>query len=1618
MTIFTVNSLGDAGTGSGDSGDLRYCINQADADDGPNQIDFDPSLFNTPQTITLSSGPLELSDTGWTQSIIGPAAGVTISGGGSSRVFEIESGVTTSISGLTISGGSTSGYGGGLANYGTATLTDCTLSGNASAYRGGLFNSGSATLTDCTVSGNSGGGIDNSANLYLTDCTVSANTAADDGGGLLNTGTANLMGCTLSGNSASAGGGGLCNDGAAFLTNCTLSGNSSTNGGGVFNGYGSTLSLTFCTVSGNFAVEGGGGLYAEGNSAGGQYGYSPDLPYLTCTIVAGNTDSSGASDIGGESSVSGNVNLIGTGGSGGLVNGVDLNTVLTSLTGLGLAPLGNYGGPTQTVALLPGSPAIGGDVLAEYPGGSPTIFSDQRGEPLDSPIPDIGAFQSQGFTLTLADGSSPQSTEVGTAFVNPLSVTVTANNPVEPVAGGLLTFAAPAAGPSATLSGSTFTIGSDGVVSVTATANSSAGSYFVTATAGGSNSTEFDLTNTVLLTVNSLGDAGIGSNDSGDLRYCINQANADDGPTQIVFDSTLFSTPQTITLTSGELELSDTGGAVTITGPAAGVTISGGGNSRVFEIDSGVTASISGLTISGGSTSSANGGGLANYGTAMLSDCTLSGNSVSPAYSGGGVYNAEYASLTLTACLVSGNSAYIAGGLANDGTAFLTDCTVSGNHASYVGGVFNAGAAYLTMTGCTVSGNTAAHAAGGVANFGATTLTDSTISGNSASGDGGGLGNVGSATLTDCTLSGNSANNGGGVFNGYGHSLSLTSCTVSGNAAKSGTGGLYVGGAGGPYSNSYGYGSAPYLTDTIVAGNTDSSGASDIGGSVSVSGSYNLIGTGGSGGLVNGVDGNIVLTSITGLGLAPLGNNGGPTQTMALLPSSPAIGAGIAENGVTTDQRGDPLDFPNPDIGAYQTQPDLVVNTTADGSASSPGELSLRQAVALADSLGGFQTIAFDPTVFATAQTITLTSGELELSDTTGTVTINGPAAGLTISGGGNSRVFQIDQAVTASISGLTISGGSVSAASGGGIENSGALTLDDCTLSGNHVATGSSGYFGDGGGLANYGTATLNGCTVSGNSAANTSTGYGGGLGGYGGGVSNSGTIALTDCTLSGNSGSGLFNDGTATLTDCTLSGNSAGAGGGVQNQSAVTLTDCTLSGNDGQGGGLWNSGTANLIDSTVSGNNAFFAGGGGVFNAGTANLTDCTVSDNSAAYGGGLHGGTFTLTNTIVAGNTDPSGASDIDSVFYGGTNVSGSDNLIGTGGSAGLANGVNGNIVLTSLNNLGLAPLANNGGPTQTMALHSGSAAIGAGVIADYPGTTTPITTDQRGLPLDLPNPDIGAYQSQASQYSFVFLVSNQSFTYGTSGVTISCTLVCNGQLPVNESVVVTLNGVAQSATIGSDGTVAATFNLAGLSVADSPYTVSYAYAGDGTYAPASAFSSLTITPATLTITASPETKVYGMSDPALAYTATGFEGSDTAATVLTGALERSEAGTLAGEQAGSYAISQGTLAADGDYTINFISNTLTVTPASLTVTANPQTKVYGNADPTLTDTVTGLVDTTTDGVTIDDTSATVLSGDTGSVAVRRHWPESRWASTQSARERSPPIATTRSPSPAAR
>src|SRR5207237_2778690 len=111
------------------------------------------------------------------------------------------------------------------------------------------------------------------------------------------------------------------------------------------------------------------------------------------------------------------------------------------------------------------------------------------------------------------------------------------------------------------------------------------------------------------------------------------------------------------------------------------------------------------------------------------------------------------------------------------------------------------------------------------------------------------------------------------------------------------------------------------------------------------------------------------------------------------------------------------------------------------------GHLSLREAVRLVNANFGIDAITFEPTVFATAKSIVLGGTQLELSSD---VSISGPAAGVTVNGNNASRAFQIDSGVTATLTGLAVTGGYAVGDNGGGIDNHGTLTLTNCALSGN----------------------------------------------------------------------------------------------------------------------------------------------------------------------------------------------------------------------------------------------------------------------------------------------------------------------------------------------------------------------------------------------------------------------------------------------------------------------------------------------------------------------------------------------------------------------------------------
>jgi hypothetical protein len=356
-----------------------------------------------------------------------------------------------------------------------------------------------------------------------------------------------------------------------------------------------------------------------------------------------------------------------------------------------------------------------------------------------------------------------------------------------------------------------------------------------------------------------------------------------------------------------------------------------------------------------------------------------------------------------------------------------------------------------------------------------------------------------------------------------------------------------------------------------------------------------------------------------------------------------------------------------------------------------------------------------------------------------------------------------------------------------GGIFNSGTLTIAQSALSGNNGGGGAGRL---NGAILNQGTLTVANSTFSGNVMGFDGAGTGG--------IDNSGALTVTNSVFSSNTGGGvgaISNRGTATIYGSTFSRNvgsvNLGEGAGaIGNETTLTVTNCTFSGNRAvfQGGGIQNSGELTVTNSTFSGNTGGKFGGGivnaGPFgaNAGTVTVINSTFFDNIADYGGGgiANGGPFgapmrisNTAGTLIVTNSTFSGNSGGDilninsTAFLHATILGGKFN----GGNCSGATDHNfsaitdlsynisdddscGFTATGSLNNtdpmLDPAGLANNGGPTQTIALDSGSPAIDAIPLdscADQDGKA--LTTDQRGFPRPDAGEgvcDIGAYEFQ--------------------------------------------------------------------------------------------------------------------------------------------------------------------------------------------------------------------------------------------------------------------------------
>ena len=286
---------------------------------------------------------------------------------------------------------------------------------------------------------------------------------------------------------------------------------------------------------------------------------------------------------------------------------------------------------------------------------------------------------------------------------------------------------------------------------------------------------------------------------------------------------------------------------------------------------------------------------------------------------------------------------------------------------------------------------------------------------------------------------------------------------------------------------------------------------------------------------------------------------------------------------------------------------------------------------------------------------------------------------------------------------------------------------------------------------------------------------------------VSPSGIVNLSGLTLiNGNgtpngstnglvNGGAILNSGTLTIQQSAISGNvingnpttGSGRGGAIYNIGTLTVLSSTFNGNTstlGNGGGIANAGTLFVTNSTFSGNSS--KSGGAVENMANATISSSTFYGNSlvsgAQVGTGIsnNGGSLLLTNTIVDSynNLVPSGS----------LNPASSHNLFVSGGIGVPTNGTNGNIVVSSLGQLKLAPLANNGGPTKTIAELSGSPAIGA-------GTTTNVGLDQRGVTRHVV-PDIGAFEVVVPGAPFV--VTNPQSQSIAVGQTVTFSAAATG------------------------------------------------------------------------------------------------------------------------------------------------------------------------------------------------------------------------------------------------
>lgn len=563
--------------------------------------------------------------------------------------------------------------------------------------------------------------------------------------------------------------------------------------------------------------------------------------------------------------------------------------------------------------------------------------------------------------------------------------------------------------------------------------------------------------------------------------------------------------------------------------------------------------------------------------------------------------------------------------------------------------------------------------------------------------------------------------------------------------------------------------------------------------------------------------------------------------------------------------------------------PSLTSNINLSGPGSS--QLTIRR-----NSGGDYRILTIDSVT--TISGVTITNGRTP--DSIGGATAL-PGGGILQSGG---TLVLRDVVVTGNATGNggdNLSSGSSQGGwggFGGGINATGTLTMTDCVISNN--TTGNGGTGGGSGGSGGrgagiyfiFGTLTMTNVTITSNHTGN-SGGPTAGNSGYGGGMwlgddspqAGRGTnVDMSHVKITNNSTGDNITTGDAgggggiyvaavtivTLTDSEVSNNhtgnanpssfsgTAGSGGGVFNIGFLTVTNSLISGNktgdsvpgsNSTGGGISNYAALILINTTVSGNStgAGPSMGGGLFSDGGTELFNCTITANTTpnGYGNGATALTSGLImgNTIIAGNGAGANNTDVSNPLFNPPPFNSQGfNLIG---NADGASGFNmaGDQLGSSVAPIDpkLGPLADNGGPTLTHALLSGSPALDAGSNALARDPNNPLLTDQRGSARVVDSPDadttatvdIGAFefspnfQNIADQTTNEDIPVNVSFNAGDGipGISTLTATSSNQSVVPNANLVFSTGGsfrtlqISPAANQSGITTISLTINLSG-------------------------------------------------------------------------------------------------------------------------------------------------------------------------------------------------------------